>query len=83
MRRYNIAVPKKYTKDGVEKTAWSNVGKLVRFDATSEKPESFILELGMFPDTRFAVFEEKPREDTPKIEEPVKSIPVDPQDIPF
>lgn len=61
-KRYNVSVPKKYTKDGEEKTSWNNVGKLIRFEATGEKPESFLIELAMFPDTKFMVFEEKPRE---------------------
>ena len=64
MKRYDVVVPKKYTKDGEEKTSWGNVGKLVRFDATAEKPESFILELTMFPDVDFKVFEQKPKDDT-------------------
>jgi hypothetical protein len=61
MQRYNISVPKKYTKNGEEKTAWKNVGTLVRFEATDTKPEGFILELNMFPETKFGVFEDKPR----------------------
>ena len=62
IKRFNISVPKKYIKDGEEKTAWSNVGKLVKFDATDEKPEGYILELAMFPTTTFKVFEDKPKE---------------------
>ena len=63
MQRYNISVPREYEKDGEKKTAWSNVGKLVRFEATASKPESFIIELGTFPNTKFMVFEEKAREE--------------------
>lgn len=62
MKKYDIVVPHKYTKDGEEKTAWKNVGTMVRFDATSEKPESFIIELNMYPDVDFKVFEQKPRD---------------------
>lgn len=62
MKKFNISVPRKYLKNGEEKTSWSNVGKLVQFDATSEKPEGFIIELSMFPETKFMVFEEKPKE---------------------
>ena len=62
MKRYNIAVPRKYMKGTEEKTAWGNVGKLVHFEATGDKPEGFIIELSMFPETKFMVFEEKPRE---------------------
>jgi len=63
MKRFDVVVPKKYTKDGEEKTAWKNVGTLVKFDATGDKPESFILELNMYPGTDFKVFEQKPREE--------------------
>lgn len=80
MKRYNIVVPTKYTKGGEEKTAWNNVGSLVRFDATSDKPEGFILELHMFPNTPFKVFEQKAKEDkTP--EYPREEINA--QDVPF
>lgn len=73
MKKYNITVPRKYEKNGEEKTAWGNVGRLVKFDATESKPESFIIELNMFPETKFMVFEEKEKEDAPKkqvVEEP-------------
>ena len=62
-KRYDIVVPRKYEKDGEEKTAWKNVGTLVRFPATEEKSEGYILELNMFPGTTFKVFEQKPKED--------------------
>lgn len=29
--KYNIAKPEKYTKDGVEKTYWANVGTMTEF----------------------------------------------------
>ena len=61
MRRYNVSVPRKYTKEGQEKTAWKNVGTLVEFEATPDKPKGFILELNMFPETKFGVFEDKPK----------------------
>jgi hypothetical protein len=61
MKRYDVVVPHKYTKDGEEKTNWKNVGTLVKFDANGDKPESFILEMNMYPDTAFKVFEQKPR----------------------
>jgi len=75
MKRFNISVPKKYTKDGEEKTAWNRVGTLVKFDATNDKPEGYILELGMFPETKFGVFEDKPRDEQPAPQEP--SVQVD------
>ena len=85
MKRYNISVPKKYTKDGEEKTAWSNVGKLIYFEATDVKPASFIVELAMFPETKFGVFEDKPREDR-AARDTASQAPKDdinPDDIPF
>jgi hypothetical protein len=61
MERFNITVPKKYTTNGEEKTAWNQVGKLVKFEAKDGKPESYILEMHMYPDTKFAVFKDEPR----------------------
>lgn len=63
MEKYNITAPKKYTKNGEEKTMWNRVGTLVKFEATTDKPESYILELNMFPDTKFGVFKDEPRQD--------------------
>ncbi len=87
MKRFNISVPKKYTKDGEEKTAWNRVGTLVKFEATSDKPEGYILELGIFPDTKFGVFEDKPREEQPAPKENTPTVDVsgevNPEDIPF
>ena len=31
IKKFNIAKPEKYLKDGVEKTAWKTVGELVEF----------------------------------------------------
>ena len=75
MVRYNISVPREYDKNGEKKTAWSNVGKLVRFEANGEKPEGFVIELFMFPNTKFMVFEEKPRDE--------QVAPSDGKEIPF
>ena len=83
-KRYNVTVGKKYIKDGEEKKTWKNVGTLVRFEATPEKAESFLLELNMFPETKFSIFEDKPKDDK---QTPVSvSVPKDeinPDDIPF
>jgi hypothetical protein len=74
MVSYDVTVPKKYTtKDGEEKTAWNRVGKLVKFEANGDKPEGFILELSMYPETKFGVFESKPYEG--KKEESAPSTP--------
>lgn len=61
MKRFNIVIPKKYTKNGQENTQWNIVGTLVKFEATPERPEGYILELSMFPNTTFKVFEQKPK----------------------
>jgi len=62
--RYNVTVPKKYTQNGEEKTQWNTVGTLVKFDATGDKPEGYKLELSMYPDTTFKVFEQTPKSAT-------------------
>lgn len=63
LKKYNIVIPKKYTQNGEEKTQWNNVGTLVRFAPTDEKPEGYIMELSMFPNVTFKVFEQKAKED--------------------
>jgi len=86
MRRFNITCPKKYTKNGEEKTSWNRVGTLVKFDATNGKPEGYLMELNMFPDTKFAVFEDRPKgEDVQTIQqnESVNDGSASPDDIPF
>ena len=61
MKKYDIVVPKPDPKDP-EKTYWKNVGTLVEFEPTQEKPErGFIMELNMFPTTTFKVFAQKPK----------------------
>lgn len=71
MKRYNITTLKTYEKNGETKKYYPQVGSMVRLDAKDDKPEGFILELNMFPDTKFYVFEEKPK-DEPK---PSSNIP--------
>lgn len=70
-KRYNIVVPKKYNKDGEEKTAWKNVGTLVRFPPTEDKDEGYIMELNMYPDVTFKIFEEKQKDEQPQRESKV------------
>jgi hypothetical protein len=62
MKRYNIVTAKVYEKDGEQKKAWKNVGQLFLWEARGDKPESFQIELNMFPNEKFYVFEERPRE---------------------
>ena len=66
MTRFNIATPKKYIKDGNEKTTWLNVGTMVFFEPTDQKDGSFLIELNMFPGTTFRAFEQKPKEEKSK-----------------
>lgn len=66
MEKFDIVTGRKYTKDGVEKTAWRNVGTLTKFPANGEKEESYALELHMWPDTKYSVFKQKPREGQPQ-----------------
>ncbi len=83
MKRYNIVTKKTYTNKGAEKTSWPIVGTLVKFDATEERPEdSFIIELNMFPETKFSVFEQKPKEDKPTVKNE-SVIGTDGEEIPF
>ena len=67
--RYDIVVPKKYEKNGEEKTSWKNVGTLVRFPATEEKEEGYIMELNMYPDVTFKIFKQKEKEEQKQQEE--------------
>ena len=98
MKRYNITTVGSYEKDGQEKKTYPQVGKLVFFEANNGKPESFILELNMFPGTRFCVFPDTPKDGTqtsrpaqrsaPANEPPLETIEypaedVNPDDIPF
>lgn len=59
MKRFNVVTAKKYEKDGVEKKAWKNVGQLIVWEATAAKPESYALELNMFANEKFYIFEAK------------------------
>lgn len=59
MKKYDIVTAKKYTKNGEEKTQWNNVGSLVFFPANGDKKEGYALELSMYPETKFMVFEKK------------------------
>lgn len=88
MKIFNVVTKKTYTKDGQEKTQWNTVGKLVKFDATADKPEGYKLELYMQPDTDFMVFEQKPREQAaPQNNDPVMpdypAEEIDESSIPF
>lgn len=74
MKKFNITTKRVYTKNGEEKAQWNTVGTLIKFDATSEKPESFILELNMFPNEKYFVFEQKTRDEKKVATEAVVDI---------
>ena len=83
----DIVTKKTYTKDGVEKVKWSNIGTL----KITDEGKMFI-ELAMFPNTDFYVFERKPKEGAPAIKPAddgrddagfVGSDEISPDEIPF
>ena len=61
----NICTKKVYMSNGQEKAKWSVVGTLKEMDDGKQ-----FIELGIFPNTPFYVFEQKEREDKPKKEVP-------------
>ena len=86
MKRYNISKPRKYVKDGVEKTYWDKVGELVEF----EKQDGSVSRLVKIPAIGLEanVFEEKPRETQPAPRQQSNDIvypetELNPEEIPF
>lgn len=83
MEKYNVVVGKVDPKDP-EKKYWKNVGSLIYFEPTAEKPKpGFILELSMFPTTDFKVFSATKKEDAPAATPAVYPPAANPDDIPF
>lgn len=75
-KRFNVVTKKTYTKNGVENSSWNNVGSLVAFD------DGYALELSMFPDTKFYVFEQKDKNSPKKpVTNPVEDL--SPEEINF
>ena len=60
-KRFNIAKPEKYTKDGQEKTHWHNIGSIVEF-TKDDGSISRIMEIPAIS-LKGNIFEQKPRED--------------------
>ena len=58
MKIYDICTPKKYEKDGEEKTSWLQVGSL----RVTEKGQKFI-ELNMNPNVQYMAFPRKTKEE--------------------
>lgn len=63
IKRFNVVTKKTYKKDGVDKTAWNNVGSLVAFE------DGYALELSMFPETKFYVFDTEKKDSVTKSEQ--------------
>lgn len=83
-KKYNVVVARHYANDP-EKKAWKNVGSLLVFAPTADKPEpGYILELNMYPTTDFKIFAatEKKAEAAPAPAATQDSTVV-PDDIPF
>lgn len=82
--KYNITKPEKYTKDGVEKTIWHNIGVLTEFEKTDGTISRLIeipaigLKAQAFP---FAEKTAKPVENV--VEHETSTEDIDPDSIPF
>ena len=66
MERYDITTPRKYERNGEEKTAWDNIGVMFKRDKGG-----YSIRLNMFPELTLLAFphEDKPRsthEDKPR-----------------
>lgn len=61
MRKFNITTQTTYTKNREEKKSYPQVGKLTHFPANGDKKEGYIMELYMYPNTKFFVFEDTPK----------------------
>ena len=88
-KKFNISKPKKYTKDGVEKTVWNNIGTLTEFvkpdgsvsrlieiPAIGLEAHVFAIEPKVAPESGVA-YPENPAG------QPVPESEINPEDIPF
>lgn len=89
MKKYNISKPEKYIKDGVEKTAWKNVGEMVEFEK-QDGTVSRIIEIPAIG-LKANIFEIQPTQRPPQatvVAKPATEIEypeeeINPDDIPF
>lgn len=83
MKRYHLSKPRKYVKDGVEKTYWDRVGEMVEF----EREDGSVSRIVKIPAIGLEanVFEDKPKEEEPAPKQAVSSgtDDINPEDIPF
>lgn len=63
INRFNICAWKNYEKDGDVKKQYTVIGYLIEFPATQDKKRGFKIEIPIFGHERFAVFEQKPKND--------------------
>lgn len=89
VKKYNISKPKKYLKNGVEKTVWNNVGtmtefvkedgtvsRLIEIPAIGLEAHVFAIEPKVAPESGVAYPENPAGQSVPETE-------VKPEDIPF
>ena len=82
MKKYRIVSKRVYEKDGTPRATWPQVGTLLQFPADQDRGEGFQIELNMFPDTKFFVFDDKPREEGSQ-ETTYKEPSIEAGDVPF
>lgn len=87
-KKYNISKPEKYTKDGVEKTMWHNVGTLTEFVKDDGSVSRLVeipaigLKASAFPiEPKVTSTQPNTQEEQPT--EFHKESDVNPEDIPF
>lgn len=61
IKRFDVCVWKTYDKDGDLKKQYTKIGTLIEFPANGDKPRGFKIELPIFGHEKFAVFEQKPK----------------------
>lgn len=82
VKRYNIAKPENYTKDGEEKTKWNTVGTLVIITREDDGKVSRIVEIPAIGLKANAFPIEEKSEDSKQKTQP-EDDGVDPEDVPF
>ena len=64
IKKFNVTTKRIYkTKSGEEKASWNNVGTLTAFE------DGYGLELSMFPDTKFYLFDKEKKDTVTKTEQ--------------
>lgn len=90
-KKYNLAKPEKYTKNGVEKTVWHNVGVLTEFIKDDGSISRLIeipaigLKINAFPIESKQTQETSPTQSTEQPEQygPEQSEQINVDEIPF